>query len=128
MCDGSGLKRNDEMTEMRIIIGDSLDQDGAAFVAAWDKAEHGEAVPEGVLAFYSPEALARFLNRKSYRLLRHLHDHPDPDVTTLAQSLGRQFTSVQADVTMLEQENLLDSSQGGMRIARDVIHADIRFG
>jgi predicted transcriptional regulator len=118
----------DMMTEMRIIVGGSLEQDGAAVVAAWDKAEPGEAVSERVLAFDTAEALARMLNGDRYRLLRHLYDHPEPDVPSLARSLGRQFPGVQADVTLLEQAGLLDLSQGGMRITSEVIHTDIRFG
>jgi predicted transcriptional regulator len=62
-----------------------------------------------------------------YRLLRHLHKHPEPSVSALAKALGRQYRRVHADVAALEQTGLLDRSQGTLRTTADRIRADIRL-
>ena len=49
------------MTEARIIVGGSLEEDAAAFLDAWHRAERGENVDENVLAFESWEALLAFI-------------------------------------------------------------------
>lgn len=48
------------MIEPRIIVGGSLEEDAAAFIDAWHRAERGEHVDENVLAFESWEALITF--------------------------------------------------------------------
>ncbi len=115
------------MTDLTVMVGGSLDDDAAAFLAAWHRAERGETVRERVLAFDSWEGLARVLSGKRYRLLRHLHAHPQPSVSALARSLGRQYRRVHADVAALEQAGLLDRSQGDVRTAVSRITADIRL-
>jgi DNA-binding MarR family transcriptional regulator len=62
-----------------------------------------------------------------YRLLRHLHKHPEPSVSALAKALGHQNRRVHADVAALEQAGLLDRSQGTVRTTADRIRADIRL-
>jgi len=62
-----------------------------------------------------------------YRLLRHLHKHPEPSVSALARSLHRQYRRVHADVAALEEAGLLDRSQGSVRTTADRISADIRL-
>jgi hypothetical protein len=56
-----------------------------------------------VLAFESGDGLARVMTGERYRLLRHLHKHPEPSVSALARALGRQYRRVHADVAALEQ-------------------------
>ena len=41
------------MTGIKVSVGGSLEDDAAAFVDAWDRADRGEAVHERVLAFES---------------------------------------------------------------------------
>ncbi len=41
------------MSDMKLIVGGALEDDAAAFVDAWRRAEGGEAVHERVLAFES---------------------------------------------------------------------------
>jgi predicted transcriptional regulator len=62
-----------------------------------------------------------------YRLLRHLHRHPEPSVSALARALGRQYRRVHADVAALEQAGLLDRSGGTVHATADTIRADIRL-
>ena len=113
------------MGDTKVIVGGSLEEDAAAFVDAWHRAERGEDVDETVLAFESWEALASVLTGERYRLLRHVHAHPEPSVSALARSLGRQYRRVHADVAALEDAGLLDRSDGQVRASVDKITAEI---
>lgn len=62
-----------------------------------------------------------------YRMLRHLHAHPEPSVSALARALRRQYRRVHADVAALEQAGLLDRSEGVVRATADMIRADIHL-
>lgn len=62
-----------------------------------------------------------------YRLLRHLHKHPEPSVSALARALRRQYRRVHADVAALEEAGLLDRSRGMVRTTADRISADIQL-
>jgi predicted transcriptional regulator len=115
------------MAETKIIVGGGLEKDVAAFLEAWHRAERGEAVDENMLAFESWEALAAVMTGERYRLLRHVHAHPEPSVSALARALGRQYRRVHADVAALEQAGLLDRSGGAVRASVDKITAEIRL-
>jgi len=115
------------MVETKIIVGGSLEDDGAALVRAWHRTERGERVHERVLAFESWKSLAKVMTEERYRLLRHLHAHPEPSVSALARALGRQYRRVHADVTALEHAGLLARSNGSVRATTDTIRADIRL-
>ena len=52
------------MTEPRIIVGGSLEEDAAAFLDAWHRAERGESVDENVLAFESWKCLGAVIADK----------------------------------------------------------------
>jgi predicted transcriptional regulator len=115
------------MADVKVFVGGSLEDDAAAFLDAWHRTERGETVNERVLAFESWEGLARVMTGERYRLLRHLHAHPEPSVSALARALGRQYRRVHADVAALEQAGLLDRSEGAVRTTADRISADIRL-
>lgn len=115
------------MTDVKVIVGGTIEDDASAFVEAWRRAERGEQVKERVLAFESWEGLATVMTGERYRLLRHLHAHPEPSVSSLARALHRQYRRVHADVAALEQVGLLDRSHGAVRTTADMIHADIRL-
>ena len=117
----------DHDSEIRVQVGGSIDDDAAAFLDAWHRAQRGERVHERVLAFESWEGLAQVMTGERYRLLRHLHEHPEPSVSALAKALGRQYRRVHADVAALEQVGLLDRSHGAVRTTADRITADIRL-
>jgi predicted transcriptional regulator len=115
------------MVETKVIIGGSLEEDAAAFLDAWRRVEAGETVSETALAFESWEALASVMTGERYRLMRHVHAHPEPSVSALARALGRQYRRVHADVAALEAVGLLDRSAGQVRAAVDKITAEIRL-
>ncbi len=110
---------------VKLLVGGSIEDDAAGFVEAWHRAECGERVLQRVLAFESWEGLASVLTGERYRLLRHLHKHPEPSVSALARSLGRQYRRVHADVTALEEAGLLDRSGDEVRTTVDRISAEI---
>jgi predicted transcriptional regulator len=115
------------MADTKVVVGGSLEEDAAAFLDSWHRAARGEDVEENVLAFESWEALASVLTGERYRLLRHVHAHPEPSVSALARSLGRQYRRVHADVAALEQAGLLDRSDGQLRVSVNKITAEIRL-
>ena len=114
------------MIDAKLVVGGSLEEDAAAFVEAWHRGVQGDVAEENVLAFESWEALASVLTGERYRLLRHIHAHPEPTISALARALGRQYRRVHADVAALEQAGLLDRSNG-VRASIDKITAEIRL-
>lgn len=67
------------------------------------------------------------LTGERYRLLKHVHAHPEPSISALARSLGRQYRRVHADVVALEAAGLLDRSEGMLQTTADNLTADIRI-
>ncbi len=115
------------MSDVKVIVGGSLADDAAAFVEAWHKAERGEAMANHVLAFDSWEALSSVMTGERLRLLRHLHAHPEPSVSALARSLGRQYRRVHADVAALEGVGLVARADGTVRVTTDTVTAEVQL-
>lgn len=114
--------------EVRVVVGGNLADDLNAFRSAWDRAEKGgEVHPERVLAFESWEVLSSVLTGERYKLLRHLHAHPEPSVSALARHIGRHLRRVQADIRALEDAGLVDRSQGDVRTTADRLLATIEL-
>src|SRR5438552_3852612 len=124
---GGAWYRVRAMAETKVIVGGGIEEDAAAFLDAWHRVEQGEPVDENVLAFESWTALAAVMTGERYRLLRHVHAHPEPSISALARALGRQYRRVHADVAALEQAGLLDRSGGSVRASVDRITAEIRL-
>lgn len=113
--------------DMTIIVGGTAEDDAAAFLAAVECAERGGTVHERVLSFQSWEGLASVMTGERYRLLRHLHGHPEASISALARALGRQYRRVHEDVVILERAGLVDRSAGSVRTTADTIRAEIRL-
>jgi len=113
--------------DMRIVVGGTAEDDAAAFLDAVGRAERDEAVHERVLSFQSWEGLASVMTGERYRLLRHLHAHPEPSVSALARALGRQYRRVHDDVTALEGAGLVARNDGSVHTTADTIQAEIRL-
>lgn len=101
------------MSDIKIHVGDTMDDFAARFVSAWHRAEAGEAVCERHLSFDSFETLARVLTPKRLELLRHLHRNPAPSINALAKALGRDYRRVHEDVEALTAAGLVDREQAG---------------
>ena len=115
------------MSDIKVIVGGSLQDDASAFLQAWHRAERGDLTLDRVIGFESWEGLARVMTGERYRLLTHLHDHPEPSVSSLARALGRQYRRVHADVAALEAVGLIERSAGVVRTTTDRITAEIRL-
>jgi len=115
------------MSDIKLSVGGTLEDDAAAFVDAWRRTERGEDVYERALVFESWETLAKVLTGERIRLLKHVHAHPEPSVSALARSLGRQYRRVHADVAALEEAGLLTRPQGAVHATADTLKADIRL-
>jgi predicted transcriptional regulator len=109
--------------EIKLQVGGSLADDLATFKEAWRRAEAGDHRPERILSFESWEGLASVMTTERYRLLRHLHAHPEVSVNALARALDRQYRRVHADVAMLEKVGLIERVGGEVRATADTLHA-----
>jgi predicted transcriptional regulator len=115
------------MSDVKLIVGGSLEDDAKGFLNPWHRSERGEEVSERALVFESWEALAKVLTGERFRLLKHVHAHPEPSVSALARSLGRQYRRVHADVAALEAAGLLVRPLGAVHATADTLKADIRL-
>jgi predicted transcriptional regulator len=109
--------------EIKVQVGGSLQGDLAAFRDAWKRIEGGDLAEERILSFESWEGLASVLTGERYRLLRHLHAHPERSINALAQSLHRQYRRVHEDVAVLERVGLIERAQGQVRTTADKLSA-----
>jgi predicted transcriptional regulator len=116
------------MSHVKLIVGGTMEDDAADLLDAWHRTAGGERVAtERVLAFESWEGLSKVLTGERFRLLRHVHDHPEPSISALARSLGRQYSRVHADVAALQAVGLIARVDGALRVTTDRITADIRL-
>ncbi|WP_310541299.1 MarR family transcriptional regulator [Phenylobacterium sp.] len=101
------------MSELKIHVGESLDDMGRRFVKAWHRAETGDAAPERHLSFDSFETLTRVLTPKRLQLLRHVHNRPSASVAALAREIGRDYKRVHQDVEALSAAGLIERDSSG---------------
>lgn len=115
------------MKELKIQVGGSLAEELAAFTRAWKRVERGDQQQERVLSFESWDGLASLLTGERYRLLRHVHAHPEKSVNALARALHRQYRRVHEDVTLLERAGLIERSGGEVRATADKLNAVVKL-
>jgi predicted transcriptional regulator len=105
--------------QMRVHVGETMDDLGARAVDAWHRIERGEAVNEKHVSFSDWETMVRVLSPKRLELLRHVHQNPAKNIRVLAQALGRNYSRVHEDVEALEAAGLLDRDKEGLRAEYD---------
>jgi predicted transcriptional regulator len=98
--------------------------DLAPLARPWKLASH-DARGDRVLGFESWDRLSALLTAERYRLLRHLHAHPESSVGALADALGRAFQRVHEDVSVLEMAGLVDTSEGEVRVTADRLNVTV---
>jgi predicted transcriptional regulator len=108
-----------------IHVDESAEGMAQRFIAAWHRAERGEAVDEHHLSFESWESLAKLLTPRRLELLRHLRRHAVPSIAELARALGRDYKRVHADVEALAAAGLIDRTPAGLRADYGEIRASI---
>ena len=115
------------MSDIKLVVGGSLEEDATAFVDAWHRTERGENVRERALVFESWDLMTKVLTGERVRLLKHVHAHPEPSISALARALHRQYRRVHADVAALEAAGLLARPAGAVHATADTLKADIRL-
>ena len=115
------------MTDVKMIEGGRIEDDAAAFVDAWHRAERGDQVRDRTISFESWESLTRVMTGERYLLLKHVHARPEPSISALARSLGRQYRRVHADVAALEAAGLVVRREGFIQATAANISAAIRL-
>ena len=103
------------MTKKLQVHADGLAEMGNRFVAAWHRAQAGEALDEAHFTFLSFQAMTETLSPRRLELLRYVRQHGAASMRDLATSLGRDYKSVLQDVSALEAGGLL--VRGGRRLA-----------
>jgi predicted transcriptional regulator len=105
--------------ELRVHVGETLDEIGARVVSAWHRMERGEEVDEKHISFETWETMVRVLSPKRLELLRHVHQSPAKSIRALSMALGRNYRRVHEDVEALEAAGLLDRDKEGLRAEYD---------
>jgi predicted transcriptional regulator len=112
---------------VRINVGETLEDIGARTIDAWHRMERGEEVNERHVGFENWETMVRVLTPKRLELLRHLHQSPAKNIRTLAQAVGRDYRRVHEDVEALEGAGLLDRNKDGLRADYDAFDVQMRM-
>lgn len=115
------------MADIKVHVGDTVDDMGRRFIDAWHRAERGERMNERHLSFDSFETLARVLTPKRMELLRHLHRNPAASIKALAKAVGRDYRRVHENVETLAEAGLVDreNDSTGLSAPYDAIEARI---
>jgi predicted transcriptional regulator len=112
--------------QVRVHVGEALEDIGARAIDAWHRMERGEAVREKHVSFETWETMVRVLSPKRLELLRHLHRAPAKNIRALAQALGRDYRRVHEDVEALQAAGLLDRDKDGVRAEYDAFDVAMR--
>src|ERR1039458_8896450 len=112
--------------QVRVHIGETMEDVGARFVDAWHRMELGEEVNEKHVSFENWETMVRVLSPKRLELLRHVHRCPAKNIRTLSQALNRNYRRVHEDVEALEAAGLLDRDKEGVRAEYDAFDVAMR--
>jgi predicted transcriptional regulator len=112
-------------SRLKLGVGGTASDDGAAFIEAWSRAERGEDVQDRVVTFESWEGLSSVMSGGRLALLRHLHSTPEASPETVARALGRDTSQIASDLDALEEAGLVERSGTMLRVTADSIEAEI---
>ena len=118
------------MSDISVHLGETLDEFGARFVAAWGRAEKGELSASNAEHHVSFEDFATFvavMTPKRLALLKHVHRQPARSIRALALAIGRDYRRVHDDVEALVMAGLLDRGPEGLRAEYDTVHIETRL-
>ena len=112
--------------QVQIHVGETMEDVGARFIAAWHRMERDDTVNEKHVSFADWDTMVRVLSPKRLALLRHVHLHPAKNIRALALALGRNYRRVHEDVAALEAAGLLDRDSEGVRTEYDALDVALR--
>jgi predicted transcriptional regulator len=118
------------MSKQHIHIGvEEAERGYARFIEAWHKAEAGESEQAEVhFNFEDFARLAAVLTPKRLELLKSLRQHGPLSIRALAKHLDRDYKNVHADVSALEDVDLVQRTEKKLLVAPwDVIDAHVRL-
>jgi len=118
------------MSKQHIHIGVEDAKHGfVRFVEAWHKAETSETEQAEIhLNFEDFSMLASVLTPRRLELMKTLRQHGPLSVRALAKQLQRDYKNVHADVSALEEVDLIQRTEEKLLIAPwDVIDAHLRL-
>lgn len=118
------------MSKQHIHIGvEEAERGFDRFIEAWHKAESGESEPVEIhLNFEDFAMLAAVLTPKRLELMKTLRQKGPLSVRALAKQLERDYKNVHADVSALEEVDLIQRDEAGLLVAPwDVIDAHVRL-
>lgn len=118
------------MSKQRIHIGvEDAERGFDRFIEAWHKAESGESEQAEIhLNFEDFAMLASVLTPKRLELMKALRQKGPLSVRALAKQLERDYKNVHADVSALEDVELIQRNEENLLVAPwDVIDAHVRL-
>lgn len=117
------------MTEKKIHIhvGDNFDAVAKRVAENWHRAANGNDMQERHISFVSWDLLASVMTNRRYELLRHLHQHPEKSIASLAREMRRDYKRVHEDVNILESAGLVSREEGMLCANYDFIESSIRL-
>lgn len=116
------------MSKQHIHIGvEEADRGYERFIEAWHKTEAGEFDQAEVhLNFEDFAMLAAVLTPKRVELMKTLRQHGPLSVRALAKRLDRDYKNVHADISALEEVDLVQRTEKKLLVAPwDVIDAHV---
>src|SRR6266481_1835049 len=123
------MKKENKERELRVHVGDTLDDMGRRFVDAWHRAERGELTQQNAerhVGFETFETFSRIMTPKSLELLRHVHRHGARSIRALAIALGRDYRRVHEDVEALVHAGLLGRDESGLHADYETVKIETR--
>lgn len=112
-----------------IIKSGTLNEAAKDFVDAWHLAESDNkaSAPVEIISFKDQRLLFKTLTPRRFDLLEAIHDEKEVSIRALAKKLGRDYSNVHQDVTVLFKLGLLkkDKETGKYAVPWDVIVTEI---
>ncbi|MGA9866973.1 MAG: hypothetical protein WBQ75_11110 [Acetobacteraceae bacterium] len=119
------MSANVKLESVKVHIGGGLEDASERMLDAVARFERGESVEENHVSFESWAALFSTLTPKRYELLRHVHQHPEKSIRSLARALDRDFRRVHEDVRALADAGLLEVDEQGLRAEYEAIEVPL---
>ena len=124
------MSKENKRGNLRVHIGNNLDDMGRRFVDAWHRAERGELTERNAerhVGFEDFETFSRALTPRRLELLRYVRHHSCRSIRALAIALGRDYRRVHEDVETLVKTGLLDRDERGLHADYDTVRMETSF-
>jgi len=107
----------------------SLEEAAKEFIDIWHQVEQGNApqAPIEKISFADQRLLFKTLTPKRFEILKYVHEQGDVSIRLIAKELGRDYSNVHQDVTLLTRLGLMikNENTGKYHVPWDVIVTEI---